>query len=549
MLRLSIIATFLAFPAIVHTETVRVATVNFAPEFGKVEANRQALVALTQEAAENGAKIIVHTEMATSGYSYFSRSSIAAVAEEVPGPTTDAIGAVAKLNEAYVAVGLPEYDQELNAYFNSVVLIGPDGSVEGTYRKRNNLIEAAYNSSVSGPVPTFDTPYGRLGIVICADMFYPHFPRAAAVSGVNILLAPANVGITTDFMRVRTMENNFSMVVANRYGSGLQGENIDVFHQDTFTIGSPFAYDFSFGSRSVIMTSGGRVLAEIDEDQDIIGYGELPIGEPQVFPVVRRPELYGLIGQDTLEAYTFTQLGLPGPRELIVAALDPDTSEGTIAAAIKALENAVDAANFLEGNLRLAVFPEGYFETISSSEAQIVHSFAQSRNVDILVSEATSGRVPVSTLFASNGEKYQYTRTHRARNSSIPQTSLAGEFWVVDRDYGRVALMQGTDMLPPETTMVLAKMGVDIIAVSANDSSDFLNALWATRTANYVHIVVANKAGDEGVFLGGYQSNPSSIVGSGSAIAAANTEHVRNKKEPRFFDYRTLVRVCEHSNC
>lgn len=543
-----LIIAFMVWAGSAHATTVKVATVNFAPVLGSVTVNRQKLVDLTIEAAKEGAKIIVHTEMATSGYSYFSREQISGVAEQVPGPTTQALGAVASQYGAYVVVGMPEYDPDLNEYFNSAVLIGPDGKVVGTYRKRNNLLEASYNAENFDPIPVFNTPYGKIGIVICADMFYPHFPRAAAVAGTSILLAPANVGITTGFMKVRTFENNFAMIVANRYGKGLQGKKLEFFNQNSFTIPSPFPYNFEYNSRSVIMTAGGQVLAEIDADETKIGYGELQIGETQTFPVVRKPGMYSLIGQDTLESYTFSQLGLPPPTTVTVAGVDPGPSATPWAAALSALQSALDMAKGQGQTLRLTVLPEGYFDTLDAFGFGNIQFFAKANAVDVLVN-VSGGPAPVSILAASNGTTYTYTRTHRRRNSPISPANLSNDYWVVDRDYARVALMQGVDMLLPETTLVLAKMGVDVIAVSANDSNAILNDLWATRTGNYVHIVVANMAGDEGVFLGGYKSDPSQKVGQGTIMLPMNTADVRPKKGPRFFDYRQIVTDCAQSNC
>lgn len=540
---------FVFVASLAHAETVKVATVNFAPTLGDIDANRNAIVALTEEAAHNDAKIVVHTEMATSGYSFFSREQIAKAAEQIPGPTTAAIGAVAAEHEIYVAFGMPEFDPVLGSYFNSAVLIGPDGKIVGVYRKRNNLLEAAYNSQESGPVPVFDTPYGRIGIVICADMFYPHFPRAAAIAGADILLAPANVGISVDFMKVLTFENDFAMVVANRFGAGLQGENVDAFTQDTFTIALPFPYDFSYDSRSVIMTAGGEVLAEIDKDANEIGYAELPIGDPQSFPVVRKPQMYGLIGQDTLESYTFTQFGMPEANKFVVAALDPGPSAKPVEAALDALRTAVGEANAFDTSLRLAVMPEGYFSSLTEAELSALKEFSAKFKVDLYINLRTGNEAPVSKLLTYEGEVYDYPRTHRRRNSPIPDAALSDKYWVIDRDYARVGLSQGVDMLVPETALVLAKMGVDVVAVNADDDSKILAELWKTRTANFIHVVVANRSGSEGIFLGGYKSNPSVFVGSGSVLHEVNTEDVRSKKWPRFFDYRSIVRRCADSNC
>lgn len=101
-------STPVASPAVNPTgETVKVATVHFEPEEGAVAANRADLVRLAKEAAREGAKIIVFPEMATSGYSFFSRAEIATVAETIPGPSTNALAAVADRYNAYIAFGMP----------------------------------------------------------------------------------------------------------------------------------------------------------------------------------------------------------------------------------------------------------------------------------------------------------------------------------------------------------------------------------------------------------------------------------------------------------
>src|SRR5690606_38477276 len=197
-------------------ETVKIAAIHFAPTEGEVERNRNVMIELATEAARNGAKIIVLPEMATSGYSFFGRSEIAEVAETIPGPSTRALGEIADTYDAYIAFGMPQYVERLNLYYNVAVLLDPDGEVAGVYRKRNHLIEAAYNAQEFGPIPTFDTEYGRLALVICSDLFYSQYPRAAAVQGTTILLAPANVGVETEVIRLRAYENDMAVVLSNR---------------------------------------------------------------------------------------------------------------------------------------------------------------------------------------------------------------------------------------------------------------------------------------------------------------------------------------------
>lgn len=543
-------------PAVRHVAsrgpaTVKIATIHFAPTEGDVAGNRAKMVEMATEAARNGAKIIVLPEMATSGYSFFSRAEISTVAETIPGPSSRALGAIADRYDAYIAFGMPQYVPSQNLYFNVAVLLNPQGEVAGVYRKRNHLLESSYNAITDAPMPTFDTPYGRLAIVICSDMFYSQFPRAAAVDGATLLLAPANVGIETEFVRLRAVENDVSMVVANRYGSGTAGSKPTAFTQDTFTIASPYAYDFNYGSRSVISNNRGEILADLSAHADDIGYGQLPVRQTRTFPVERKPGMYSLLAQDTLETYTQTQFQQPAATRFATAAVDPGPSAAPWAAALAGAEQARAAAAQAGQTLRLVVFPANYF-TVDEAGLASMERYAQDHEVDLLVHyPATAAAAPRSLLITSTGTNYPYVRTHRARGEAIPSPHLSSDYWVVDRDYARVALMQDVDMLPPETAHVLARMGVDVVAVNADMRSDVLSELWKSRTADYLHIAVANRSGVEGVYIGGYQVNPSFTENEGQVIRELDTSHIRKKPSARFFDYRSILRPCGRgsANC
>jgi predicted amidohydrolase len=534
-------------------EQVKIATVHFGPALGDVAGNRARIVALTEEAAKNGAKIIVHTEMATSGYAYFSRGEIARVAEPADGPTAAAVGAIAKQYQVYVVVGLPIVSKATGQFFNSAILIGPDGKVQGAYNKRSNLLESSYNSVADGPIPTFDTPYGRIAIVICADLFYTHIPRLAAVAGAEILLAPANVGVELDFLKVRAYENDFAVVVANRYGKEGKGAKPESFSQETFAIPSPFDYDFSFGSRSAIVTSDGHVFSDISDAKDVIGYAVLPSKPERVFPVVRRPELYALAGNDTLEPYTFTQMQLPAPSEFAVAAVDPGASHRDVASTVQAIKAAVASARAKALKLRLAVLPEGLFDTLDDAVVDELLKVTDQEGLDVVVSfrrDSPLGTTPVSLLLAakpgSHGSVYRYYRAHRLRNEAVRAT---GDFIVVDRDYARIAILQGEDLVAAETSVVMAKMGVDILAVSANSGDAIMPPLWKSRTGDYLHIVVANGQGPQAIYLGGYRANPLQEEAEGLALMSLNVADVRQKKEPRHLDVTPLLTSCGAHNC
>jgi predicted amidohydrolase len=545
--RIALVLLLLTTAAHAAERTVRVAAVHFEPIEGDVKGNVSRLVQLTKEAAQKGAKLIVHTEMATAGYSFFSREQLSKVAEPIPGPSTRAFGAVAKEFGVYVAFGLPEYDKATNLYFNSVALIGPGGEVVGTYRKRNNLLEASYNSEVWSSVPTYDTPFGRIAIVICADMFYSAFPRLAALAGATILVAPANVGISTDFMKVRTWENDLSMIVANRFGRGGKGSKETYFNQDSFAIPSPFAYDFD-DTRTAIVSNKQEVLADVTDKTIQIAYADLPIRKSRLLPVVRRPTLYSLLAQDTLEPYTFNQFGLPVPTVFAAAAVDPGEQADPWTAALNAVQKASAAAKEKGMSLRLVVFPSNYFKQADAAGIARLRTFATENNMDI-VAEFAAEEPPKSLMIASNGETYSYSRTHRLRRENIRDDKLASHFWVVDRDYARVALLHDVDLMAPETSLIVEKLGVDVVALNADTAVPIAGAMWASRTADYYNIVVANRQGKEGIYLGGYPPGPQAVEDEGLALSQIDTHFVRSKKVPRFLDFKRLLEPCGAANC
>src|SRR5688500_3697883 len=86
----------------------RAAAIQFEPVFDDKERNVAELLRLTEEAARGGARLIVHPEMATTGYCWANRAEVAPFVEPIPGPTTDCFARLAAAHDCYVVVGLPE---------------------------------------------------------------------------------------------------------------------------------------------------------------------------------------------------------------------------------------------------------------------------------------------------------------------------------------------------------------------------------------------------------------------------------------------------------
>ncbi len=132
------------------------------------------------------------------------------VAEPVPGPTTAALGALARDLHTYLVAGLVELEGP--AAYNTAVLIDREGRLIGKYRKvylPREEIEGGLTPGDSYPV--FDTDFGRLGLMICWDSEYADPARALALGGAEILALPIWGGDAT-LVHARAIENHVFLV-------------------------------------------------------------------------------------------------------------------------------------------------------------------------------------------------------------------------------------------------------------------------------------------------------------------------------------------------
>lgn len=193
------------------------AAVQFNPKLKQKEYNLRELEKLIIEAAENGAKLIVTPEMATTGYHFRDRDEVKLFVETIPGAATDRFAALCKTYNMYLIMSLPEVDPDTGLYYIAAALIGPEGHI-GTYRKIH-LWEAESYWATSGDLgfPVFKTPIGRIAVNICMDSIYFESARLAAVEGADILAFPTNSSAQSIcLLQARAEANGLFIVSANR---------------------------------------------------------------------------------------------------------------------------------------------------------------------------------------------------------------------------------------------------------------------------------------------------------------------------------------------
>lgn len=174
-----------------RTGPARVAVVQFNPQVGveNREANLAGIQQRLEAAVAEGANLIVLPELATTGYTFTSREEAYAHSEPVPaGPTVQGWETFAQANGVYVVGCLPELDGV--KLYDTAVLVGPEGFI-GKYRKTHlwNEEKLFFTPGDLG-FPVFDTRLGRIGLLVCWDIWFPETARLIAQQGADIICIP-----------------------------------------------------------------------------------------------------------------------------------------------------------------------------------------------------------------------------------------------------------------------------------------------------------------------------------------------------------------------
>jgi predicted amidohydrolase len=229
---------------------VRLATIHFQPREGKTPMEKaQAFAPLLAEAGKQKADLAVLPETLTF---YNSGKTMAECAEPIPGPVSDYFGGLARQNNLYIAAGLVERDGYL--IYNTCALIGPDGKIIGKYRKCSlprSEVEAGITPGHEYPV--FDTRFGKVGMMICYDGFFPEVARQLTINGAEIIAWPV-WGCNPMLAKARACENHV-YVVSSTYSNP----------KDNWMLSAVFGQD------GRILAQGNEwgtvAIAEVDLDQ------------------------------------------------------------------------------------------------------------------------------------------------------------------------------------------------------------------------------------------------------------------------------------------
>jgi len=244
--------------------------------------NLKRTLAAIERAAQQGAKLVCTQELFRSPY--FCQTEDAAnfaLAEDVPGPTTDALAKVAKKHGIVVVASLFER-RAPGLYHNTSAVLDADGSFLGAYRKMHipddpRFYEKYYftpgdAASGLGGFRAWDTAVGRIGVLICWDQWYPEAARITALDGAKILFYPTAIGTWTGeaslkadhreawrtIQRSHAIANGVFVAAINRVG-----------RED----------ELEFWGSSFVARPYGQILAEASQDREEILLADCDLDE------------------------------------------------------------------------------------------------------------------------------------------------------------------------------------------------------------------------------------------------------------------------------
>lgn len=239
------------------------------------EANFKKAIDRIAEAAGLGAEVVCLPELFKSPYFCQKEdASLFDLAEPVPGPSTEALGAVAKKHGIVIIASLFER-RAAGLYHNTAAVINRDGSLAGVYRKMHipddpSYYEKYYFTPGDLGYQAIETSAGKMGILICWDQWYPEAARLTALQGAQILFYPTAIGwhphekeqfgaaqrdAWRTIQRSHAIANGVYVAAVNRIGH----ERLD-----------PAALGIEFFGSSFIAGPFGEVLAEASTDREEI---------------------------------------------------------------------------------------------------------------------------------------------------------------------------------------------------------------------------------------------------------------------------------------
>src|SRR5579859_690472 len=249
------------------------------------------------DAAKRGAKLVLLQELHTGPYFCQTEDTkVFDMAEAIPGPSTQELGAVAKELGVVIVASLFER-RAPGIYHNTAAVLEKDGHLAGIYRKMHipddpGYYEKFYFTPGDIGFHPVQTSVGKLGVLVCWDQWYPEGARLMALAGADLLLYPTAIGWVEEddaaeqarqrdawitIQRAHAVANGLPVMVCNRIG----------FEKDPSDVGG----GINFWGTSFIAGPQGEILAQAETGAAAVLTAEIDLGRSEavrrIWPYLR----------------------------------------------------------------------------------------------------------------------------------------------------------------------------------------------------------------------------------------------------------------------
>ena len=270
---------------------MQISAVQMDVQFADAAENLKAMSKVVVQEASLGSQLVIFPECFTTGYCFDSKGQAIACAEDLQGPTVQAVIEIAKQSDCGIVFGMLEKSGDL--LFNVAVLVGPQGVI-GSYRKVHLPFLGVDRFTTHGdrPFEVFEFEGVKIGLLICYDGGFPEASRELALAGADVIVLPTNWPRGAEYMSAfsvnsRAMENGVYFVAVNRIGN----EN-----------------GFGFIGQSRIAGPYGETMCHADHADEEVLRTQISVDRSRQKQIVRvpgkhiidrfadrRPEMYGRI--------------------------------------------------------------------------------------------------------------------------------------------------------------------------------------------------------------------------------------------------------------
>ena len=475
-----------------------------AREYDDRYENKENILRMIDKAADAHPQLMVLPECAYPAY-YIS-PLIVKNSLEFQKSTLELIVKVkqkAKLYKCYIALGIVETDIIENIFYNSALLINPEGREVGRFQKSYLWHFDSYWFCAGSQYPVFETEFGKVGMFICADGRLPEIVRCLNLQGADILIDLTN-WVTSGFEKetltnpqveymvpTRALENRVWIIAANKVG--MEAKSI------------------LYCGKSAVFTPDGQVAKIASSCQEEILFYEIPLEKAMDKSIDnqldiiddRRPELYSELVQptNTLPIYSIMKKKTGPKNANPLTAVVQIEFEDNFKKYLQKIEFFIN--NLWERETDIIIFPECDSNFLEKGDEIIrkIKKVTKDRKMlcAITIVEKAGEYYYKTTFLIESGKLLgKYRKTHLERGEKDLFTPGDLGLPVFNTSYGYIGVMIGYEGIFPEIARILTLKGADLIIWPSKFSNDRQINICRSRGAeNKIFIACSNSISDK----------------------------------------------------